>query len=85
MESADTIILYHSNCSRYQGTGGYYVQGITINGKSAAFQFYTPVCDCCESLVLLRKIGNSILSPVSGIPTKDISQSSPTKLRCNNV
>ena len=71
MESEDgAVITYHTDGSRAQGVGSYTVQGITINGRYRSLPALPISNECRANLAHLKATVLSILSIVSGMPTK---------------
>ena len=68
----NTVITYHNDGSRVQGTGGYCVQGVTVNGKYRRLPALPISSECRENLALLKQTILTILSSVSGVPPQDL-------------
>ena len=72
MDSDESVITYHTDSSKVQGTGAYSVQGITINGKYRSLPALPISNECRENLSLLKQTILSILSAVSGVAACDL-------------
>ena len=72
MESDDSVITYHTDSSKVQGTGGYLVQEITIDGKYRSLPALPISNECRDNLSLLKQTILSILSAASGVAVSDL-------------
>ena len=72
MDSDESVIAYHTDSSKVQGTGAYSVQGITIDGKYRSLPALPISNECRENFSLLKQTILSILSAVNGVATCDL-------------
>jgi len=72
MESDNSVITYHTDSSKVQGTGGYSVQRITIDGKYRSLPALPISNKCRENLALLKQTILSILSAVSRVAASEL-------------